>query len=358
MKILFILPYPLQQVGSQRFRMEHYFPHLAEKGYRYRVQSFWGSFGWKNLYKKGRYLQKIIALTAGMFKRFFCLFTLPGYDYVYIHREATPAGPAWFEWIARFIFRKKIIYDFDDAIWIPATSANNKIAGQFRNFKKVDRICKWSYKISVGNAYLAAYAGRFNKSVFIIPTVVNTETTHNRIQDQETASPAIGWTGTFSTLKYLDMVLPVLQELQELYEFTFILIADKDPALPLRNYRFIRWSKENEISDLLTFHIGLMPLYDDDISKGKCGFKAIQYMSLGIPAVVSPVGVNSTIVRHSVNGFVCNSREEWKNSLEKLLTGTDLRKRTGAAARARIEEFYSVTATLPAFLSLFGNKAA
>lgn len=353
MKVLFILPYPLEQAGSQRFRMEHYFPYMTEKGYKYRALSFWGNYGWKVLYRRGHFVQKFFALLAGMTRRFFCLFTLPSYNYVYIHREATPAGPAWFEWTAKFIFRKKIIYDFDDAIWVPATSANNKAAGRFRNFKKTERICKWAYKISVGNAYLASYAERFNKNVFIIPTVVNTETTHNKTQHQDTSTPAIGWTGTFSTLTYLDIVLPVLRELQEQYDFTFVLIADKDPELPLRNYRFIRWTKDKEIDDLLSFHIGLMPLYDDEISRGKCGFKAIQYMSLGIPAVVSPVGVNSTIVQNGVNGFVCSTSANWRTSLEKLLTDPGLRKRAGENARQRIENFYSVQATIPAFFSLF-----
>jgi glycosyltransferase involved in cell wall biosynthesis len=189
--------------------------------------------------------------------------------------------------------------------------------------------------------------------VVIIPTVVNTETVHNGIQEQRTDHPAVGWTGSFSTLPYLDITLPVLKELQEQIDFEFVVIADKDPQLSLKRYRFIRWSRQSEMADLLQFHIGIMPLHDDEISRGKCGFKAIQYMSLGIPAVVSPVGVNTKIVQDGVNGFVCATNDEWKRRLGELLRDPALRERMGLAAHASIEKNYSVKATGRIFLDLF-----
>ncbi|MBK8300798.1 MAG: glycosyltransferase [Chitinophagaceae bacterium] len=144
---------------------------------------------------------------------------------------------------------------------------------------------------------------------------MNTETVHNKVQKQESASPAVGWTGSFSTLMYLDIIVPVLRKLQEEIDFTFYVIADKDPGLALKNYKFIPWNKETEAEDLLNFHIGVMPLTDDEITRGKCGFKAIQYMALGMPALVSPVGVNVEIVSHSNDGFICNNLTEWEENL-------------------------------------------
>jgi len=144
-----------------------------------------------------------------------------------------------------------------------------------------------------------------------------------------------------------------LQKLQEQINFTFIVIADKDPALPLKQYRFIRWSREREAEDLLQFHIGIMPLFDDEIAKGKCGFKAIQYMSLGIPAVVSPVGVNTKIVQDAVNGYISTETMEWQQHLEILLQNSTLRTTMGIAARNKIETKYSVKATRHLFLALF-----
>ena len=353
MRILFIAPYPADESPSQRYRMEHYLPALQQQNIAYSYKPFIGVATWRILFKQGHAIKKIGGFGLGFIKRLLQLFTLWRYDYLYIHREATPVGPPFFEWVAAKIFRKKIIYDFDDAIWIPFSSENNRLASRLKNFGKVAKICKWSYKVSVGNEYLGDFARQYNKNVIVIPTVVNTSDVHNRLQDQQTATPAIGWTGTFSTLKYLDIVLPVLQDLEQAYNFKFVVIADKDPGLALKNYQFIKWSREREAEDLLQFHIGLMPLYDDEISKGKCGFKAIQYMSLGIPAVVSPVGVNTKIVDNGVNGFISTNIADWKNQLQLLLTSTRLRIDMGVAARKKIETEYSIYATEKLFFDLF-----
>lgn len=147
--------------------------------------------------------------------------------------------------------------------------------------------------------------------------------------------------------------MPALRALQDKIDFTFVVIADRDPLLPLKNYRFIPWQRETEVQDLLNFHIGLMPLSNDDLSKGKCGFKAIQYMSLGIPAVVSPVGVNSRIVDNGINGFLCEDAEEWKVRLEQLLSDPISREKMGQAARRKIELAYSVRSSTKQFLDLF-----
>jgi glycosyltransferase involved in cell wall biosynthesis len=351
--IYFIVPAPPGISPGQRFRFEHYLPVLADRKIKFRISSFYSPKGWSALYTTGNKMNKAWHVLKGFCKRFIDLFRVGGYSYVYVYREAAPLGPPVFEKIMARLLGKKIIYDFDDAIWVPVTSEFNKGITQLKSFSKVSKICKWSYKVSVGNEFLAKYARGFNPNTFIIPTVVNTDSAHNQLQQQETSVPAIGWTGTFSTLKYLDIVLPVLQELQEKSDFTFVVIADKDPKLPLKKYQFIKWTREKETEDLLHFHIGLMPLYDDEISKGKCGFKAIQYMSLGIPAVVSPVGVNTEIVEDGVNGFVCDASSEWAERLAQLLKDPMLRKRLGEQARQKIERSYSVNSSTQNFISLF-----
>ena len=353
MKILFIVPYPKGTAASQRFRFEHYLQDLDRNGITYQIESFFSKSIWNILYEPGYRGRKFKGVINGFFRRFLQLFLVRQYDVVFIHREATPLGPAWFEWIIARVFHKKMIYDFDDAIWIPSMSKNNRGMIWLRNTNKVKNICKYAEIVVTGNSFLGNYALQFNDHVKLIPTVVNTEIVHNKQQDQQTSKPAIGWTGTFSTLKYLDIVLPVLQELQKKYDFLFIVIADRDPGLPLKNYRFIKWNKRTEVEDLLNFHIGLMPLYDDEISKGKCGFKAIQYMSLGIPAAVSPVGVNTEIVSDGINGFICTTQDEWLTKLEQLLNNEQLRQQMSIAARKKIENSYSVKATSEAFLNLF-----
>ena len=349
--IYFIVPAPPGISPSQRFRHEHYLSKLSENNFHFKTGSFYSLKSWKILYTHGHKFRKILFVVYGFFRRLKDLFEMSNYNYIYIHREAAPVGPPFFEWMIAKVFRKKIIYDFDDAIWIPVTSEYNTAASKFKWPGKVAQICRWSYTISVGNQFLKEFAVQKNPSVFIVPTVIDTKGLE--IQDQRTSKPAIGWTGSFSTLKYLDIVLPVLQELQEKYDFTFIVIADKDPKLALKNYRFIKWRRETEIEDLLNFHIGIMPLYDDELSRGKCGFKAIQYMSLGIPAVVSPVGVNVDIVENGINGFLCSTEEDWKTKLQKLLEDASLRTNLGLAASQKIKEQYSVEATTQSFLNLF-----
>ena len=148
--------------------------------------------------------------------------------------------PPVFEWLITKVFRKKIIYDFDDAIWVRESPYNKRyLAVKFLG--KIAKICKWAHIVTVGNHYLYDYASKYNKQVLIIPTVVNTEAVHSRLQNQDTGKPAVGWTGSFSTLKYLDIIVPVIQRLQEKIDFTFFVIADKDPKLLLKNYQFIQF---------------------------------------------------------------------------------------------------------------------
>lgn len=351
-RILFLVPSPPGISPGQRFRFEHYLPDLEKAGIRYKISPFLSLKSRRSLYSRGRVIVKIWLLTKAYGKRVKDLFSLHKYDYVYIHRWVTTAGPPLFEWIIARVYRKKIIYDFDDSIWVSESAYHKKfLAVKFLG--KVSRICKWSYKITVGNNFLRSYAQQFNQNVIVMPTVVNTETVHGQLQNQSTSYPAVGWTGSFSTLIYLEKIIPVISRLQEKHDFIFYVIADKDPKPNLKNYTFIPWHRETESWDLLKFHIGLMPLPDDDITRGKCGFKAIQYMSLGIPAIVSPVGVNTEIVSNEKDGFVCDTDREWEQVIEKLLSDSQLREKIGKAARGKIETAYSVQATREKFLSLF-----
>ncbi len=121
------------------------------------------------------------------------------------------------------------------------------------------------------------------------------------------------------------------------------------------NTTYKEWSLETEIADLLTMHIGIMPLYDMEISLGKCAFKAIQYMSLGIPPVVSPIGANCEVVKNGETGFWAETDEEWYSSLEKLIVEKELRIKMGTASKKFIIENYSVKATTGLFLNLFNS---
>ncbi len=143
-RILFVVPYPVGKAPSQRFRFEQYFELLAANGLPFDVAPFIDDKTWQILYKPGYAKEKVIGILTGFWRRVTLLFSLGKYDYLFIHREATPIGPPWFEWIAAKMLKKKIIYDFDDAIWIPNTSENNKIVAGIKWHHKVESICSWA----------------------------------------------------------------------------------------------------------------------------------------------------------------------------------------------------------------------
>lgn len=353
MKVLFVTPYPHGEAPSQRFRFEQYYNLLDKEGIEYDIAPFLDDATWQILYKPGHTLQKVWGILKGFARRKLLMLRLGKYERVFIHREASPIGPPIFEWWMAKVARKEIIYDFDDAIWLSNTSANNTIVAGIKWHGKVRSISKWAYKVSCGNQYLCDFAKQFNSNVVLNPTTIDTEHLHNQVKDQHTGKIVIGWTGTHSTIQYLDELVPVLQKLEQKYDFEFRVISNRQPQLELKSLKYIEWNKETEIADLLQFNFGLMPLRDDKWAKGKCGFKALQYMSLGMPAIVSPVGVNTTIVDGGVNGFICSTNQEWEQAIEKLLTDADTRIKMGAAARQKIIGHYSVVANSDVFLSLF-----
>jgi glycosyltransferase involved in cell wall biosynthesis len=354
MRILFIVPYPAGKAPSQRFRFEQYLDRLTAEGHTWHLAPFISDDTWAILYKPGHAVQKALGILAGFLRRFVLLFSVPQYDYVFIHREASPIGPPIFEWLIAKVLGKKIIYDFDDAIWIPNTSEANKIVAGVKWHHTVGSICRWAYKVSCGNAYLRDYARQFNPNAVVNPTTIDTVNLHNRVRDQQAPGRlVIGWTGTHSTLRYIGQVVPVLAKLEQEYDFEFRVISNQPPELPLRSLVFQPWRKDTEIADLAGFHIGLMPLEDDPWAKGKCAFKALQYMALGIPALVSPVGMNTEVVTDDVNGYVCTTPADWEASLRRLLDDNALRTRLGRAARQTVEGRYSVVSNWENFRALF-----
>ena len=360
MKILFLTPYPAGEAPSQRFRFEQYFPALRERGIEYTELAFLDLATWRILYKPGHQAAKIWGIVKGFGRRVKHLLAVPGHDYVFIHREVTPIGPPIFEWIIARLLGKKIIYDFDDAIWMALTSKHNQMAAIVKWHSKVASICGWSYKVSCGNDFLCDYARQFNPNVVLNPTTIDTVNLHNRTNPQTSEKVVLGWTGTHSNMVYLASLLPVLRRLEEKYDFTFRVISNQDPQLDLKSFDYVPWQKSTEIADLVQFNAGVMPLEEkiSPLSLGKCGFKALQYMSLGIPAVASPVGVNTKIVTNNVDGFLCETEDEWYQALARLLEDAELRRRLGANAQRTVQQRYSVVSNTENFIRLFSAAGA
>jgi glycosyltransferase involved in cell wall biosynthesis len=356
--VLFLVPYPLHHAPSQRFRVELFLPVLQEAGISYHIAPFLDEKTWQVLYRNGSAPRKAWGVIKGYLRRIkTVLFDAPRYDYVFVHREAAPLGPPVFEFIISRILRKRMIYDFDDAIWIPNTSQENGLVNWIKAFWKVRSICRWSYKVAAGNEFLCHYARQYNNSVELVPTCVDTERQHNRLKEQDTSPVVVGWTGSHSTMKYLDAIVPVLERISreraDTTHVEFVVISNKPPQFSLPGLRYIPWKEDSEIQDLLNLHIGIMPLQSDAWSEGKCGFKLIQYLALGIPALASPVGVNKAIIDHGINGYLCTTDEEWYEYLNMLIDQEGARQKMGAAGRHSIEARFSVQANAFRFTSLF-----
>lgn len=357
MKILFLVPYPLKESPSQRFRFEQYFETLIQAGHSYQVQPFLDSYNWQFFFRSGLILAKSIAIIKGFFKRFVVLFVVNRYDWIFIHREATPIGPPIFEWILARILRKRIIYDFDDAIWLTDRVQEPALLTIVKWRLKVKTICRLSYKVSCGNEYLRRYALHYNPNAIYNPTTIDGRkmSKAKQVKSHKTNDPIIiGWTGSHSTLKYLMPIESVLQKIENQFpQASILIIADQRPTLQLSRITFVKWNAQTELTDLSKMDIGIMPLPDDEWTKGKCGFKALQYMAMEIPALVSPVGVNTSIVDHGVNGFYCSSDDEWIQYLSQLIRDKSLREQMGKKGKEKVINQFSVASNTDNFLSLF-----
>lgn len=349
---MIITPHRPDRSPSQRFRFEQYLDFLGENEYKFEWSYLVSEKDDTYFYKPGHYIQKAVFFLKCYIIRFKDLLRANKYDLIFVQREAMFVGTSFFE--RQFAKRSKLVFDFDDSIFEQDTVGGNKLLSWLKNPKKIDTITKVAHLVIVGNQYLASYAKKWNTNVHIIPTTIDLD--HHNLEHQQNETVTIGWTGSFSTLQYFEDLLPTLTKIKKAYpEIRFKVIADSDNYYPEIDTKVTRWRKETEIEDLNTIDIGIMPLPDTKWTRGKCGFKGLQYMSLSIPCVMSPVGVNTDIIQHSENGFLASNTNEWFDLLSQLIKKRSLRERIGAAGKRKITDFYSTNANKEKYLNLFNS---
>ncbi len=337
---------------SARYRIIQFYPFLEQLGYHIKIRypypdrvlntnNISNKF-WKNIHPR---LSQIIRLLTTLY----ILRDVGKFDIVISNRDLVPDLKIKF--LEKFILKKKVklIIDFDDSIYLG--SRKNKMDGIFTNA---------SYLVA-GNEVLKNYAKKYNKNISIIPTVVNTDIFKPKPNLNIKDKVVIGWMGSKGpTILHLPLVFEALKKIVREYpiQIEFLFVSDFKPKIPdeIENLtKFEYWTGQNEVEMLQKMDIGLMPLPDSEFERGKCGFKAIQYMSVGIPAIVSPVGVNSSIVEHGIDGFHCKNELEWFVSISKLIEDKTLRDRMGLNAREKIIEFYSLNSAIVKWKRIIDN---
>jgi glycosyltransferase involved in cell wall biosynthesis len=347
-KVLALSPIPEEGAGC-RFRVSQYIPYLRRAGFDVTVSPFYSRDYFGFVYRPGNYARKATGFIALTWRRLRELFSIRQYDLVLLYREAIPIGPPLVErWIKRLGI--PIVYDFDDAIFLPAVSDANKAFSFLKSPKRASQILTISDQVSVGNEFLASYARKFNAHVTVIPTAVDT----NRFAPRPDPPPAagrklvVGWIGSPTTFQYLESLKDVLAAVAARHPFTLKVSGAGRPVIfPGVDVDVVPWSMADEVTLFNTCDIGVYPLTDDDWSKGKCGFKAIQCMACGVPVVAAAVGVNREIIEDGVNGYLATDHAEWVAKLGALLSDSTLRLRLARAGRATIEARYSLRVTAP-----------
>lgn len=344
MKVLVLAPYPLRRAPSQRFRWEQYLLPLRERGIFLEPSTFLNDAGMDIIHGSGAWRVKASAVFAGAARRLRDVRRIRQYDLVLVHRESLPIGPAWPEWlIARAGVR--YAFDFDDAVYLPATSAANRRLARFKGAGKTIGVVRGASLVLAGNGYLRDWASAYNPRVKVVPTTIDTD--HYVPPIRRTDGPVrVGWSGSLSTIEHLKLLEPVLRELQQRSGIQIRIIGGGDYRMPGTETENLVWNERSEVEDLRGIDIGVMPLPDDEWARGKCGLKALQYMALAIPTVVSPVGVNCEIARDGA-ALLASTQEEWRQALGKLIDDPGLRAQVGTAGRVRVEQEYSVKAKLP-----------
>lgn len=339
-KILYFTKYS-RNAGSSRLRSFQYFPFFEAAGFQVEASPLFSEAYVENLYA-GKSTKK--EAIAGYWRRFLKLWSVFKYDRLVIEKELFPYLPAFAEKILH-VLGVRYIVDYDDAVFHNYDQHGNSLVRKVLG-KKIDSVMKNSATVVAGNSYLADRAKKAGaKKIEIIPTVIDLERYSLREKTQEKF--IIGWIGTKTTFeKHLLPQKSWIKKIQEENpDIEFHIVGITEDMDLGKNVKYIAWTEDSEVREIQKFDVGIMPLEDSLWEKGKCSYKIIQYFACGIPAIVSPIGMNTEVVVPIQNGFFATTEKEWVDAVVYLQEKTELRYTFGQNGRKKVENHYAIQVT-------------
>lgn len=367
MKILFLTAGD-EAHASSRVRVYQYLPYLKELNIEYIIQPNSSSLLIKHYEGLQNYgFREPLYIIGNMFKSKMrrlmqILFHAYKYDIIFVQRDFLSIYGFSLAGILKKM-NPNIIYDFDDAVFtfrsvyfknLKKRKIKRKIEGKKRKWIKILRSAKY---VTVGNKYLESFTSKYMKNVFIIPSVIDIKKYQPKRDNKETSNGVtIGWMGSISTSLYLTLLINVFRKLSIKYRnLRFYFVGAPKIKIEGISMKVKNWNLDSEIKDLQEFDIGIAPLPDNEWTRGKCGYKLLQYMGVGIPSVASPVGVNKEIVMEGVNGYLASSENEWFSKLSILIENKDLRIKMGKEGRRLVEQKYSIKNNVNKFIRILNR---
>lgn len=335
--ILFLPKYP-RMGASSRLRTYQFISRWEGAGYRVKVSPFFNEQYLQERYK-GEGLDTWNLLKC-YFQRLWVLLGAWRYTHVWIEKELFPFVPAWAEWILAKV-GKGYFVDYDDAVFHRYDQARRPWVRRIFS-DKIDRVMRYAKVVFVGNSYLEQRARQAGaKKIVRLPTVIDTKK-YGMKTWSDGGTVRIGWIGSPSTLKYLNLIRPELEQICREYDAEVLLVNGKVKWKFDGPMRLIPWTEEGEVAAIQEMDIGVMPLPDTPWEQGKCAYKLIQYMACGLPVIASPVGMNVDVVEEGVNGFLAKDGESWIAALRTLVRDAALRKRMGEYGFALVQKEYTL----------------
>jgi glycosyltransferase involved in cell wall biosynthesis len=335
------------KAASHRYRLSQYKQGLLDSNIDLEIHHLLDNQYLERKFE-GKAVSKLNVLLS-IISRLKLILSKNNYDVTILHCELIPFIPGWAE---KLLMPKPYIFDFDDA-WHLRYKLKRSNLFKFFLENKVDKVVEGASLVMAGNSYLQDYASSLNRETTIFPTVLDTDR-YQPTSNNNSDKLIIGWIGSPSTAPYLKTLIPSLSQLGLEGQVLLRVIGGKAPKIPNIEVEEIPWSEETEVHYINSFDIGVMPLKDDEWSKGKCAFKLLQYMACELPVIASNVGANIDVVSSDC-GYLVDNDLAWIDAMRSLRDNLEQRSSFGKNGRKKVIQSYSLKSNLPILIKAIKN---